>query len=187
MSAGDRHRSARNCRQEPALVAFLTRHWARPGGGTTGVVQTFLPYPDFAASAVALDCRRLGKQRVEALQILRALTRERYGWKHHPAVRMGAGYEDALARYAMEICAEVGTLRPFPSAAAALHPCPGPRLDRPDGGIQQRHQTQLLHQFGHRRYLRYAQSASDPVLADPGPEPHPARSLPTRLVSAPLG
>jgi pyrimidine dimer DNA glycosylase len=74
--------------------------------GTVGVVQTFLPYPDFAASAVALDRRRLGKQRVEALQILRALTRERYGWKHHPAVRMWAGYEEALACYAMEICAE---------------------------------------------------------------------------------
>jgi hypothetical protein len=69
-------------------------------------VQTFLPYPDFAASAVALDDRRLGKQRVEALQILRALTREHYGWKHHPAVRMWAGHEEALASYAMEICAE---------------------------------------------------------------------------------
>ena len=74
--------------------------------GTVGVVQTFLPYSDFAASAGALDRRRLGKQRVEALQILRALTRERYGWKHHPAVRMWAGYEEALACYAMEICAE---------------------------------------------------------------------------------
>jgi hypothetical protein len=74
--------------------------------GTVSVVQTFLPYPDFAASAVALDRRRLGKQRVEALQILRALTRERYGWKHHPAVRMWAGYEESLACYAMEICAE---------------------------------------------------------------------------------
>jgi hypothetical protein len=69
-------------------------------------VQTFLPYPDFAASASVLDDRRLGKQRVEALQILRALTREHYGWKHHPAVRMWAGHEEALASYAMEICAE---------------------------------------------------------------------------------
>jgi Pyrimidine dimer DNA glycosylase len=74
--------------------------------GTVGVVQTFLPYPDFAASAVVLDRSRLGKQRVEALQILRALTREHYGWKHHPAVRMWAGYEEALACYAMEMCAE---------------------------------------------------------------------------------
>ena len=69
-------------------------------------MQTFLPHPDFAASAAALDDRRLGKQRVEALQVLRALTRESYGWKRHPAVRMWVGHEEALASYAMEICAE---------------------------------------------------------------------------------
>lgn len=69
-------------------------------------MQTFLPYPEFMTSAVVLDDRRLGKQRVEALQILRALTREGYGWKHHPAVRMWAGHEEALACYAREICAE---------------------------------------------------------------------------------
>jgi len=34
-------------------------------------MQTFLPYPDFAASSAVLDDRRLGKQRVEALQIVR--------------------------------------------------------------------------------------------------------------------
>jgi hypothetical protein len=32
-------------------------------------VQTFLPYPDFLASAAALDARRLGKQRVEAGEV----------------------------------------------------------------------------------------------------------------------
>jgi len=69
-------------------------------------VQTFLPLSDFAASAAALDDRRLGKQRVEALQILRALTREAYGWKHHPAVRMWAGYEEALVAYALAVCKE---------------------------------------------------------------------------------
>ncbi len=36
-------------------------------------MQTFLPYPDFARSAAVLDPARLGKQRVETLQILRAL------------------------------------------------------------------------------------------------------------------
>jgi hypothetical protein len=69
-------------------------------------VQTFLPHPDFAASAAALDPRRLGKQRVEALQVLRALTRERYGWKHHPAVRMWVGHAEALAAYGLAVCAE---------------------------------------------------------------------------------
>ncbi|MEU6114632.1 MSMEG_6728 family protein [Streptomyces sp. NPDC047117] len=67
-------------------------------------MQTFLPYPDFAASAEVLDARRLGKQRVEALQVLRGLTVPGYGWRHHPAVRMWTGYEEALVRYGLEIC-----------------------------------------------------------------------------------
>jgi hypothetical protein len=67
-------------------------------------VQTFLPYPDFRASATVLDQRRLGKQRVEALQVLRALTRPGYGWRHHPAAAMWAGYEEALTRYGLEMC-----------------------------------------------------------------------------------
>jgi hypothetical protein len=69
-------------------------------------VQTFLPYPDFAASAAVLDDLRLGKQRVEALQVLRALTRVTYGWKHHPAVRMWAGFPDGVAAYGLAVCAE---------------------------------------------------------------------------------
>ncbi|MFJ1967740.1 MSMEG_6728 family protein [Streptomyces sp. NPDC087903] len=67
-------------------------------------MQTFLPYPDFGASADALDPRRLGKQRVETLQVLRGLTVAGYGWRHHPAVRMWAGYEEALVRYGLEMC-----------------------------------------------------------------------------------
>ena len=67
-------------------------------------LQTFLPYPDFAASASVLDQRRLGKQRVEALQVLRALTRPGYGWRHHPAVRMWRGHEEALGTYGVTVC-----------------------------------------------------------------------------------
>ncbi|MEH0471616.1 MSMEG_6728 family protein [Streptomyces sp. B21-097] len=67
-------------------------------------MQTFLPYPDFRDSALVLDRRRLGKQRVEALQVLRGLVRPGYGWRRHPAVRMWAGYEEALVRYGLEIC-----------------------------------------------------------------------------------
>lgn len=69
-------------------------------------MQTFLPFPDFAESARVLDPRRLGKQRVEALQILRGLTVPGYGWRHHPAVKMWAGYSEALVRYALDICQE---------------------------------------------------------------------------------
>lgn len=70
-------------------------------------MQTFLPYgADFAASARVLDRARLGKQRIECYQILKALTDEHYGWKDHPAVRMWRGHEGALVRYAMAICDE---------------------------------------------------------------------------------
>ncbi|MFG2071519.1 MSMEG_6728 family protein [Nonomuraea maritima] len=67
-------------------------------------MQTFLPYPDFAATAAVLDSLRLGKQRVEVLQVLRALTVPGYGWRHHPAAKMWTGYEEALVRYGLEIC-----------------------------------------------------------------------------------
>lgn len=67
-------------------------------------MQTFLPYPDFHATAEVLDGRRLGKQRVETIQVLRALTVAGYGWRHHPAAAMWAGYEEALVRYGMDIC-----------------------------------------------------------------------------------
>ena len=62
-------------------------------------MQTFLPFPDFDRSAAALDARRLGKQRVEVLQIVRALTVPTYAWKSHPAVLMWQGYEEALGCY----------------------------------------------------------------------------------------
>jgi Pyrimidine dimer DNA glycosylase len=67
-------------------------------------VQTFLPYPDFEASARALDARRLGKQRVEGIQVIRGLVVPGYGWRHHPAVRMWQGYVEALGRYALTCC-----------------------------------------------------------------------------------
>lgn len=69
-------------------------------------MQTFLPYPDFAQSAKSLDRLRLGKQRLETLQIYRALTLPGYGWKNHPAVRMWEGHEGALLLYGIAICDE---------------------------------------------------------------------------------
>ena len=67
-------------------------------------MQTFMPYPDFDSSARALDPRRLGKQRVEAMQILNALTLPGRGWQRHPAVLMWKGYEEALVRYSLDVC-----------------------------------------------------------------------------------
>ena len=68
-------------------------------------MQTFLPFPGFTTSADALDTKRLGKQRVETIQVLRGLTQPGYGWRHHPAVKMWHGYEEALVRYGLDMCA----------------------------------------------------------------------------------
>lgn len=69
-------------------------------------MQTFLPYSDFKKSAESLDYRRLGKQRVEALQILRSLLGIKDGWKNHPAVKMWRGHEQSLISYGLAICDE---------------------------------------------------------------------------------
>lgn len=61
-------------------------------------MQTFLPYADFEKSAQCLDYRRLGKQRVEARQILNTLLHGG-SWQKHPAVLMWKDYKDALAVY----------------------------------------------------------------------------------------
>jgi len=66
-------------------------------------MQTFLPYQDFTKSAECLDYKRLGKQRVEAFQILNAIekkkTEVKVSWGNHPAVLMWEGYEEALKEY----------------------------------------------------------------------------------------
>jgi hypothetical protein len=69
-------------------------------------MQTFLPYEDFAKSAQCLDRQRLGKQRVEVLQILKALNGETSGWANHPATRMWRGSESYLIEYGKAICLE---------------------------------------------------------------------------------
>jgi hypothetical protein len=83
-------------------------------------VQTFLPYPDFATTARVLDQRRLGKQRVETIQVLRGLTVPGYGWRHHPAVKMWAGYEEALVRYGLDLCREWSATGRADTCAATL-------------------------------------------------------------------
>lgn len=63
-------------------------------------MQTFLPQPDLQKSVECLDYRRLGKQRVECKQILKALASTgKAGWKNHPATKMWKGFEDALSLY----------------------------------------------------------------------------------------
>lgn len=62
-------------------------------------MQTFVPEPSFINSVRVLDRQRLGKQRVETLQIMKALAGLSKGWTNHPATRMWRGYERALLAY----------------------------------------------------------------------------------------
>lgn len=69
-------------------------------------MQTFLPYASFADSAACLDRQRLGKQRVECLQLLNAIAGISRGWLNHPCTKMWKNHPHALARYTIAICAE---------------------------------------------------------------------------------
>lgn len=70
-------------------------------------MQTFLPYPSVFHSLRCLDNKRLGKQRVEAMQILDALKPTSTSrWRNHPAVKMWKGYENALTHYMNEAVRE---------------------------------------------------------------------------------
>ena len=70
-------------------------------------MQTFLPYANVHESMKCLDYRRLGKQRVEAYQIINILTGKttKAGWRNHPAVLMWKGYENALMFY-FDVCVD---------------------------------------------------------------------------------
>jgi hypothetical protein len=129
-------------------------------------MQTFLPYSDFARCAGVLDDRRLGKQRVETLQIMQVLTRHRWdpttariqsyvpkGWRTHPAVLMWSGFEASLARYQLATCEEwtsrgfadtclQKTLGLLATSAAADDPEAPPWLG--DAKLHRSHQSNLI-------------------------------------------
>lgn len=111
-------------------------------------MQTFVPEMSFAASAKALDNRRLGKQRVECLQILNTLTGVSSGWKNHPAVKMWRGCEQGLAAYALAVCDE-WTSRGFrDTCAEKIRNLVSPELVYPlwwgDESIHKSHQSNLI-------------------------------------------
>src|SRR4051812_31382989 len=82
-------------------------------------MQTFVPVADFEKSARLLDSPRLGKQRGETLQILRALELPDYGWANHPAVRMWRGRTAALVAYGLAMV-RVWRERGFADSTRAL-------------------------------------------------------------------
>jgi len=70
-------------------------------------MQTFMPEQTFEEIAKALDYRRLGKQRVETLQIINAIVMNRqHGWRNHPATKMWMKNPAGLAAYGIAMCEE---------------------------------------------------------------------------------
>lgn len=82
-------------------------------------MQTFLPYKSFSRSASCLDYRRLGKQRVEAFQILLIIYGHLNVYRNHPVVKMWKDYRVALKHYYNKILIEwirrgyKNTMQPF--------------------------------------------------------------------------
>jgi hypothetical protein len=157
-------------------------------------MQTFLPYPSFDRSASVLDPVRLGKQRVEALQIHRALIRPVYGWKHHPAVLMWDGHEEALLAYATAVCQE-WCRRGHPDTCLAQM-LDESRVGAPRGQRTLREGGNLPSWLGRRSFHRAHQSAlvrKDPRwyrpyfprVPDDLPYVWPVRRQPERCRSAP--
>ena len=72
-------------------------------------MQTFLPEADFANTGKHLDRKRLIKQSVENLQVLKSLVGlySSGAWKNHPAVKMWEGHEDWLFLYNEAIVKEI--------------------------------------------------------------------------------
>jgi hypothetical protein len=132
-------------------------------------IQTFLPCPTFYDSARVLDYRRLGKQRVEAWQILRTLRGESSGWANHPAVRMWRGHEFDLCHYGIVMCTEwlqrgyVDTMLPrFENTVDHLEST-GPPPWMGDDAFHSSHRAALL--FKHPAHYRLMGWSESPALA----------------------
>lgn len=140
-------------------------------------MQTFLPFPSFADSAACLDRQRLGKQRVEAYQILRALEGRTRGWVSHPCTKMWRGYEHALALYGLVVCAEwtsrgyVDNLAPqFRERldGVLLPPPMPPWLGRED--LHRSHRSQLLAKSEFYAQYEWTEGAGAHAYVWPTPE-----------------
>lgn len=90
------------------------------------MVNTFVPFTDIQACARSLDRLRLGKQRVEAYQLWRALKGLTKGWVNHPAAKMWAGHTCFLAMYCNAMIDE-WVSRGYRNTMARLPHCKTPR------------------------------------------------------------
>ncbi len=80
-------------------------------------MQTFLPYSDYRKSLSCLDDKRLGKQRVEAMQMVNAIDRGYGAWYNHPCTQMWSDYREHLKLYhniAIELWIDRGMINTMP-------------------------------------------------------------------------
>jgi len=86
-------------------------------------MQTFLVTYDPSDTAKILDSKRLGKQRVETIQILNILLDETCtrGWRNHPAVRMWKGYEAYLVKVYLKAMIDEWKNRGFKGPKCEAH------------------------------------------------------------------
>lgn len=115
-------------------------------------MQTFVPCSTFKRCAEVLDYRRLGKQRIEALQIENALIHGG-GWASHPAVLMWDGFIPALRQYRRAIILEwiargYRNTMDIPRATRCTMP------NWWNGSIHRSHRAALLYKDFHH-YSRY--------------------------------
>lgn len=85
-------------------------------------MQTFLPYPDYAKSAMVLDTKRLNRQISEVMFIHKVLDasleeRTRYRFRNHPAIGMWRGHSGQLLLYGIALYNE--WQKRFPNKAHA--------------------------------------------------------------------
>lgn len=84
-------------------------------------MQTFLPVANFQASAEMLDYRRLGKQRVEARQLIETILGIKSGWANHPAAHMWQYHVSALMRY-HDVCIREWVRRGYVNTMPMFNP-----------------------------------------------------------------
>jgi|TARA_R110000823_G_scaffold203772_1_gene334818 hypothetical protein len=83
-------------------------------------MQTFMPYPDIVKSVECLDYKRLGKQRVEAMQTYNQITKGKGGYPHHPVNKMWRDYPSALAYY-HNMCIDEWIKRGYNNTMELIH------------------------------------------------------------------
>lgn len=131
-------------------------------------MQTFVPYVSFLNSASVLDNKRLGKQRVETLQILNCIVGSRKGWANHPAVKMWRQNPHGLAAYGMSVCSAWKSLGFADTCAEKISSlCQPDEKDLPywwgDERVHSSHRANLLRKdFAHYSSFGWTENPESP-------------------------